>query len=32
VHFVPMLELCALVLGEEEAALMSRRARVTAAA
>jgi hypothetical protein len=32
VHFVPMLELCALVLGEEEAALMGRRARVTAAA
>jgi hypothetical protein len=32
VHFEPMLELCALVLGEEEAALIRRRARVPAAA
>jgi hypothetical protein len=32
VHFVPMLELCTLVLGGEEAALIRRRARMTAAA
>ena len=32
VHFVPMLELCTLVLGAEEAALIRRRARMTAAA
>ena len=29
-HFMPMLELCALVLGEEEATLIHRRARVPA--
>jgi hypothetical protein len=32
VHFEPMLELCALVLGEEEAALIRRRARLPAVA
>jgi hypothetical protein len=32
VHFEPMLELCALVLGEEETGLLRRRARVPAAA
>jgi hypothetical protein len=32
VHFEPMLELCALVLGEEETGLIRRRARVPAAA
>jgi hypothetical protein len=32
VHFEPMLELCTLVLGEQEAALIRRRARVPAAA
>jgi hypothetical protein len=31
-HFEPMLELCALVLGEEETGLIRRRARVPAAA
>jgi hypothetical protein len=29
-HFVPILELCMLVLGEEEATLIRRRARVPA--
>jgi hypothetical protein len=29
-HFAPILELCTLVLGEEEATMMSRRARVPA--
>lgn len=32
VHFVPMLELCTLVLGEAESTLIRRRARVPAAA
>ena len=32
VHFEPMLELCALVLGEAETGLLRRRARVPAAA